>query len=227
MRTKKNSDHYSWGSKCSGWHLLKSNHLHIIEEMMPPNTQEEKHYHNFSEQFFYILKGEATFEVEGQSIELKEREGLHINPKIIHQIKNLGKENLEFVLVSQPSAHGDRINEPFEKESDLNLNGKIFKGLENSDNGEVDATTLFNYRQDKDIVWATYQGGDIKFGTLNGKIIGSNLEFYYQHQNRKGDFMTGKCQSEAKVINGKIRLFETWEWTSGDLSKGTSILEEI
>jgi len=109
----------------------------------------------------------------------------------------------------------------------INLNDKIFKALENSNNGEVDATTLFHYRQEADIVWATYRGGDIKFGTLNGKINDSLLEFYYQHQNIKGEFMTGKCKSEAKVIDGKIRLFETWEWTSGDFSKGTSILEEI
>jgi hypothetical protein len=27
--------------------------------------------------------------------------------------------------------------------------------------------------------------------------------------------------------NGKIRLYETWQWTSGDLTKGTSIIEEI
>jgi hypothetical protein len=27
--------------------------------------------------------------------------------------------------------------------------------------------------------------------------------------------------------NGKIRLHETWQWTSGDFSSGTSIIEEI
>jgi hypothetical protein len=27
--------------------------------------------------------------------------------------------------------------------------------------------------------------------------------------------------------NGKIRLYEEWQWTSGDQSKGSSILEEI
>jgi hypothetical protein len=27
--------------------------------------------------------------------------------------------------------------------------------------------------------------------------------------------------------NGKIRLHEKWQWTSGDGSKGESILEEI
>lgn len=224
---KQNSKHYSWGFKCNGWHLAKSEQLHIIEEHMPPGTQESKHYHQNSQQFFYILKGKAFFEIEKQEFEVEAREGINIKPQFVHQIKNKGTEDLEFLLISQPSAHGDRFEEPFSGTIPLNLNGRIFKGLENSDNGEVDSTTLFRYHQKKDIVWATYAGGDIKFGTLSGKINGSNLEFYYQHQNTKGEFMTGKCKSEAKIINQKIQLFETWEWTSGDLSKGTSILVEI
>jgi hypothetical protein len=40
--------------------------------------------------------------------------------------------------------------------------------------------------------------------------------------------MTGKCFSKPEILtNGKIRLHETWQWTSGDLSTGTSIIEEI
>lgn len=39
--------------------------------------------------------------------------------------------------------------------------------------------------------------------------------------------MTGICHSIPEILsNGKIRLHETWEWTSGDLSKGQSIIEE-
>jgi hypothetical protein len=40
--------------------------------------------------------------------------------------------------------------------------------------------------------------------------------------------MTGKCFSKPEIlINGKIRLHETWQWTSGDFLSGTSIIEEI
>jgi hypothetical protein len=39
--------------------------------------------------------------------------------------------------------------------------------------------------------------------------------------------MTGICISKPEILeNGKIRLHEFWEWTSGDKSKGTSIIEE-
>jgi len=40
--------------------------------------------------------------------------------------------------------------------------------------------------------------------------------------------MTGKCTSTPELMeNGKLRLHEVWQWTSGDLSECTSILEEI
>jgi len=43
-----NSEHYKWGSDSDGWHLLKSEDLSLIEENMPPNEKEERHYHNES-----------------------------------------------------------------------------------------------------------------------------------------------------------------------------------
>ena len=56
----------------------------------------------------------------------------------------------------------------------------------------------------------------------NGKI-----EMRYHQVNRNGDLMTGMCVSVPEIMeNGKIRLHESWQWTSGDRSKGESILEE-
>lgn len=109
----------------------------------------------------------------------------------------------------------------------MNLHNKQFRALSNSDNGEVGGATRFHYRQEGDVIWATYQGGDIKFGTLSGWIKGSELFFHYQHQNRAGEFMTGKCSTRIQLQAHKIQLHETWQWTSGDQSSGTSILEEI
>ncbi|HHB51749.1 MAG TPA: n-acetylglutamate synthase [Saprospiraceae bacterium] len=97
----------------------------------------------------------------------------------------------------------------------------------NTDNGEVSQETIFYYRQKGDIVWATYEGGDILFGTLSGSITGDQLTFTYQHQNLQGDFKTGKCTSIVKFENEKLALHESWEWTCDDYSKGTSVLVEI
>jgi hypothetical protein len=49
----------------------------------------------------------------------------------------------------------------------------------------------------------------------------------YHQINDNDELMTGICFSTPEILeNGKIRLHESWEWTSGDQSKGTSIIEE-
>ncbi len=193
---------------------------------MPANTSEQKHYHNFSEQYFYILNGVATFELKNEILEVNKGEGIHIYPQVVHQIKNEKSTDLEFIVISQPTTRGDRINEPFEKK-ELNLNGKNFKSISSSNNGEVSSSTLFEYRQKGNVIWATYHGGEILFGTLSGRIANENLFFTYQHQNKNGDFKTGKCESFIELNGEKLILNEKWEWTCDDYSKGESTLEEI
>jgi len=107
-KSKENSEHYKWGDNCDGWHLVKTKDLSIIEELMPPKTSEKRHYHKESQQFFKILKGKATFEIEDKIVEVVEGKGIHIKPKIKHRILNEQSENLEFLVISQPTTRGDR-----------------------------------------------------------------------------------------------------------------------
>lgn len=72
-KSTKNTKNYTWGENCKGWHFIQSPSLSIIEELMPPNTQEQRHYHSKVEQFFYILKGIATFTMEQETIKVSER----------------------------------------------------------------------------------------------------------------------------------------------------------
>ena len=109
-KSLENSEQYTWGDNCSGWELVKSETLSVIEESMPPNTSEVRHYHSKVQQFFYVLKGEATFEIGNEILKVSRREGLHVEPKVIHQIRNEGETNLEFLVISQPTSRGDRIN---------------------------------------------------------------------------------------------------------------------
>ena len=111
MKTNKNSsEHYVWGDNCSGWHLLKTKRLSIIEELMPANTSEQRHYHTFSQQYFYILKGKASFELEGETINVEQGERIYIKPKMKHQIRNSTTDDLEFLVISQPATKNDRTN---------------------------------------------------------------------------------------------------------------------
>lgn len=109
--TKQNSEEYDWGFKCKGWHLVNTNELSVIQELMPSGTEEIEHKHSKSQQFFYVLKGEATFLVNGKRHHVKSNQGIHIQPNISHQIKNETDENLEFIVISQPHSHGDRLVE--------------------------------------------------------------------------------------------------------------------
>jgi len=105
-----NSEHYKWGNDSDGWHLLKSDTLSVIEENVPPKEKEERHYHNESQQFFYILSGIAHIEIAGSTFEVQAGSGIHIPAKLPHQLVNNSSVNLRFLVISQPKSHGDRIN---------------------------------------------------------------------------------------------------------------------
>jgi len=115
------------------------------------------------------------------------------------------------------------------KVSEINYHNRIFKALDNSDNGEVGDDTRFHYRQEGDVVWATYGGGSIKFGTLTAKMLeNGDLDLRYGHLNLEGEMMTGKCLSKPEILSdGRLKMHETWQWTSGDESSGTSLLIEV
>lgn len=76
---------------------------------MPPCSEEIKHYHQKAEQFFYVLDGTLTIEMDGHVFVIQTNEGCHILPNVIHQVKNTSKETVEFLVISSPQSHGDRI----------------------------------------------------------------------------------------------------------------------
>lgn len=111
----------------------------------------------------------------------------------------------------------------------IDYQNRRFAALDNSENGEVSAATVFHYRQEGDIVSATYGGGEIVAGHLIARVDASGqLDMRYHHVNTAGELMTGICQTRPEVLpDGRLRLHEQWQWTCGDRSSGTSILEEI
>jgi len=115
------------------------------------------------------------------------------------------------------------------KRSRISYDNRRFVSVNNSGNGEVTSETIFHYHQEGDLVWATYLGGAIVFGSLIAKVDEQDrLEMCYQHLNSNGELMTGKCRSSPEILpDGRLRLREVWQWTSGDLSQGESVVEEI
>lgn len=102
--------HYTWGNNCDGWVFVDTDALSVKQERMPQQTAEVLHYHAKAQQFFFILKGTATFEIEDELFAINANEGFHIKAGKKHRIINNAKEDLEFILSSQPSTKYDRFN---------------------------------------------------------------------------------------------------------------------
>jgi quercetin dioxygenase-like cupin family protein len=103
------AEHYVWGERCDGWHLVRAGALSVIEERMLPGAREARHWHASARQFFYVLSGVLTMEVEGTLHRLAARAGIEIAPGIAHQAINEGEIDAEFLVVSVPPSHDDRI----------------------------------------------------------------------------------------------------------------------
>lgn len=111
----------------------------------------------------------------------------------------------------------------------ISYDGRSFRIVSNSGTGESGSQTIFHYRQKGRVVWGTYRGGNIVLGTLLAKVGRSGrLEMSYQHLNKNGDFMAGRCTTRLEVLpDGRYRLHEKWQWTTGDESSGASLAEEF
>lgn len=104
-----NAEHYQWGKNCDGWHLVKLDELSIIQERMPPGSAEVNHYHKQARQFFFILTGTATMEINGEKYLLHAQQGIEVPAGIPHQIRNESSADVVFLVTSMPRSHGDRV----------------------------------------------------------------------------------------------------------------------
>lgn len=111
----------------------------------------------------------------------------------------------------------------------MDYNNRKFRPISNSDNGEVSSDMIFHYKQIGTILTCKYEGTKILKGHLIGLVDkNGHIQMNYHQINHDHILMTGVCKSKPELMeNGKIRLKEEWQWTSGDKSKGKSILEEI
>jgi len=101
--------HYRWGAGCDGWHLVATDNLSIIEEQMPPGAAEVRHHHQKAQQFFYVLSGVLSIELANEEIDLLPRHGLEIAPATPHRVFNRADVPAEFIVISSPPSHGDRM----------------------------------------------------------------------------------------------------------------------
>lgn len=111
----------------------------------------------------------------------------------------------------------------------MHYDNRRFRAVANSSAGDVTGDTIFHYRQIGDIVWGTYAGGGVRFGTLIATVDDEGrLDMRYQQIASDGTRKAGRCTSTPERLHdGRIRLHERWTWTEGGTGGGTSIVEEI
>ena len=104
----RSAPHYRWGADSDGWHLLEHPDLSVIQERVPPGDAERRHRHAHARQFFYVLAGEATLEIDGRETVVTAGQGLEVPPGRPHQFFNRSTADVEMLVISSPRSHGDR-----------------------------------------------------------------------------------------------------------------------
>jgi hypothetical protein len=110
----------------------------------------------------------------------------------------------------------------------FNFNNKRFALIQNSDNGQVNTETIFNYKQDDNLVTADYFGGTIRYGKIIAELKGDELNMLYQCLTTDNQLKAGKALAQiALTENGKMKLSLNWEWLTNANDKGKSEYIEI
>ena len=84
----------------------------LAEATVPAGTTTERHYHKLSEEFYFLLEGEGTMEVDGENREVRPGDAVLIPAGAWHQIT--ATKDLRFLCCcAPPYSHDDTY---FEKE---------------------------------------------------------------------------------------------------------------
>jgi mannose-6-phosphate isomerase-like protein (cupin superfamily) len=80
----------------------------LAEASLPPGGSTQRHYHERSEEIYFLLEGRADMELEGEHRELGPGAAVAIPPGAWHEIKTLGDAEVRFLCCcSPPYTHED------------------------------------------------------------------------------------------------------------------------
>ena len=106
----------------------------------------------------------------------------------------------------------------------MNLAGKTFRAVSNSQNGNLNTGTEMRFTSDDGLVVGVYSGGTIAVGHVLAKRINeAELEMLYHGATNEGVHNAGKAHATFSPDNtGCMRMHLDWQWLTGDQSKGQS-----
>jgi len=111
-------------------------------------------------------------------------------------------------------------------EMTLNYDGRRFSP---ADGVAGECSRVAVYRQDGNLLWGAFSGGQVRRGALTGTCApDGTLDFAYCMVFERGEIVSGRCHSTPTVLSdGRIRLHEEWERYGAGGSRGVSSIEEL
>lgn len=111
----------------------------------------------------------------------------------------------------------------------IDYDNRVFRGVENYHDGDLNSETRFFYFQEGDTVWGKVVGGGVRFGTLVAEVqADQTLRMFWQFLNMQGEFVWGTCTSTPELLpDGRLRLHERWDVLSEPGVSGESLIEEL
>lgn len=93
----------------------------------------------------------------------------------------------------------------------------------------ADAHAIAVYRQDGDVVWAEFAGGEVRRGAIAGtQEANGTLHMGYTMVLATGEVICGHTVNTPEMADdGRLRLREVWERYGPHAATGVSYLEEV
>lgn len=111
----------------------------------------------------------------------------------------------------------------------LDLNGRRFHPIQNSEGGRVKGDSVFSFRQEGSNFVADYVGSGFTDGHLIGNITGPlTAALVYHSRSSDGALEVGEAKAQFTVPDqGPIMIEMAWQWLNGSKAQGTSLYQEI
>lgn len=75
---------------------------------LPQGASFRAHYHEDMEEVFVMLRGQATMEVDGESVELAEGDTIFVAPREVHAMRNTIDDDVHYVVIGISLGRGGK-----------------------------------------------------------------------------------------------------------------------
>jgi len=111
----------------------------------------------------------------------------------------------------------------------IELDGKQFSPVTNSEGGRVRGDAIFTFSQSGSAFTADYSGSGFTNGHLIGNMTSANTaELVYHSRAEDHALEVGQAEAEFSLTDdNKIKIAMNWRWLNGSLKSGQSIYKEL